>query len=127
MFGAWALLRLTVRQHDRAFYSRVRGEEIPEGHTEWPEEWWSDLDGQPLMLLVHAQALLITSLRPQVSKLLTSQEYDPRVNKYGVKASQSIEEWEKAGWVQGQDPRGWMQVRSVLSCPSAYDLVHSSS
>jgi hypothetical protein len=29
--------------------------------------------------------------------------------RYGVKASQSIEEWEKAGWIRRQDPRGWMQ------------------
>lgn len=28
---------------------------------------------------------------------------------YGVKASQSIEEWEKAGWIRRQDARGWMQ------------------
>lgn len=57
---------------------------------EFPREWWEGIDADTL---------------------LTSQEYDPEINRYGVKASQSIQDWEKAGWIVPQDPRGWMQVR----------------
>ena len=41
---------------------------------------------------------------------LTSQDYLPHINKYKIKASQSIEDWEKQGWIRKQDPRGWCQV-----------------
>ncbi|KAL9935933.1 hypothetical protein V8E36_005510 [Tilletia maclaganii] len=39
--------------------------------------------------------------------LLTREEYDPALNRFGVKASQSLAEWEKASWVRVWDPRGW--------------------
>lgn len=58
-------------------------------YDEFPKPWWEFLDAKTL---------------------LNSQEYDVEINKYGVKASQSIEDWEKAGWIRAQDPRGWMQV-----------------
>lgn len=44
-----------------------------------------------------------------VPTYLTSQVYDPDTNCYGRKASQSLQENEKFGWVQAQDPRGWFQ------------------
>jgi len=44
-----------------------------------------------------------------VEKYLTSDSYDPSVNKYDVKAGQSLQEWENAGWIHEQDPRGWFQ------------------
>ncbi|KAK0552343.1 hypothetical protein OC846_002944 [Tilletia horrida] len=42
-----------------------------------------------------------------VENTLTREDYDPSVNRFGVKASQSLAEWEKAGWVRPCDPRGW--------------------
>lgn len=44
-----------------------------------------------------------------VDNLLRQKEYDPKKNKFGVKAGQTLEEWEKAGWTRPQDPRGWWQ------------------
>ncbi|RDW65611.1 hypothetical protein BP5796_10303 [Coleophoma crateriformis] len=45
-----------------------------------------------------------------VATYLTSETYDPEVNKYGVKCGQSIEEWEAAGWIMHEyDVRGWFQ------------------
>ncbi|RYP26054.1 hypothetical protein DL768_011864 [Monosporascus sp. mg162] len=41
---------------------------------------------------------------------LTSETYNPEVNKYGVACGQSIEEWEAAGWIAHEyDVRGWFQ------------------
>ncbi|RYP34786.1 hypothetical protein DL767_004123 [Monosporascus sp. MG133] len=45
-----------------------------------------------------------------VPRYLTSETYDPEVNKYGVACGQSIEEWEAAGWIAHEyDVRGWFQ------------------
>ena len=45
-----------------------------------------------------------------VDRYLTSPTYDPEVNKYKVSCGQSIEEWERNGWIDHQyDVRGWFQ------------------
>ena len=45
-----------------------------------------------------------------LERSLLSDEYDPQVNKFGVACRQSIEEWEKAGWIRHEwDVRGWFQ------------------
>ncbi|KAI1338252.1 hypothetical protein F5Y15DRAFT_417301 [Xylariaceae sp. FL0016] len=45
-----------------------------------------------------------------VERFLTSDTYDPEVNKYGVACGQSIEAWEAAGWISHEhDVRGWFQ------------------
>jgi hypothetical protein len=45
-----------------------------------------------------------------VERFLTSESYDPEVNKFGVQCGQSIEQWEAAGWIMHQfDIRGWFQ------------------
>ena len=42
-------------------------------------------------------------------KLYSSNYYDFRVNKYGVKCGTSLQFWENKGWINGQDPYGWFQ------------------
>ena len=34
---------------------------------------------------------------------------DPRLNYFGVNASQSLAQWRRQGWIHSQDPRGWFQ------------------
>ena len=34
---------------------------------------------------------------------------DPKINFFGVKASQSLTIWQKNGWIYKDDPRGWFQ------------------
>ena len=34
---------------------------------------------------------------------------DPRLNYFGVDASQSLAEWQRKGWISPHDPRGWFQ------------------
>ncbi|KXJ88691.1 hypothetical protein Micbo1qcDRAFT_235591 [Microdochium bolleyi] len=73
----------------RPLYSRHLRTTIEDDWRELPAEWTSGLD---------------------VSRYLTSPEYDPEVNKYGVACGQSIEEWEAAGWISHEhDVRGWFQ------------------
>lgn len=79
-------------------YSNVLHRELgDEDYKEFPNEWWEDLDAP---------------------RLLTSPEPDYDANRYGVKAGQTIQEWEAAGWIRPQDPRGWMQVRPRRSRPN---------
>jgi hypothetical protein len=38
-----------------------------------------------------------------------NRKYDKDLNYFGVKASQSLSEWIKSGWINKDDPRGWFQ------------------
>jgi hypothetical protein len=40
---------------------------------------------------------------------LCGERHDPRLNYFGVNASQSLAEWRRKGWIHRQDPRGWFQ------------------
>lgn len=40
---------------------------------------------------------------------LASAEPDPKLNFFGVSASQSLREWQDKGWIHPDDPRGWFQ------------------
>ena len=35
--------------------------------------------------------------------------HDPKLNYFGVDASQPLEVWQAKGWIRPQDPRGWFQ------------------
>ena len=34
---------------------------------------------------------------------------DPKLNFFGVDASQPLSEWKRKGWIHPDDPRGWFQ------------------
>lgn len=38
-----------------------------------------------------------------------SQRADPKLNFFGVSASQSLQVWQQKGWIDERDPRGWFQ------------------
>jgi len=40
---------------------------------------------------------------------LCAERHDPRLNCFGVNASQSLAVWRRKGWIRPQDPRGWFQ------------------
>ena len=40
---------------------------------------------------------------------LCAERHDPRLNYFGVNASQSLGTWWRNGWINPQDPRGWFQ------------------
>ena len=50
------------------------------------------------------------SLPPSESQeLLSNPSPDGGLNRFKVRAGQSLQEWEKAGWIWAGDPRGWVQ------------------
>lgn len=40
---------------------------------------------------------------------LSPERRNPRLNFFGVDASQSLAEWQRKGWIYEEDPRGWFQ------------------
>lgn len=76
----------------RPFFSSVTGRQLSseEDLSEFPQDWYSGLDKE--------------------TKLMSTY-FDPSKNRFGVKAGQTLEEWEQNGWIRRQDPRGWWQVR----------------
>ena len=40
---------------------------------------------------------------------LCHERHDPRLNFFGVNASQPLSEWRCKGWIHSDDPRGWFQ------------------
>lgn len=40
---------------------------------------------------------------------LCPERHDPKLNYFGVNASQSLSVWRKKGWIHPDDPRGWFQ------------------
>jgi len=40
---------------------------------------------------------------------LCAGRHDPRLNYFGVNASETLGEWRRKGWIHRQDPRGWFQ------------------
>ncbi len=40
---------------------------------------------------------------------LCSEKHDPKLNCFGVNASQPLSVWKKNGWIWKEDPRGWFQ------------------
>jgi hypothetical protein len=40
---------------------------------------------------------------------LCSERHDPKLNCFGVNASQSLAVWRSKGWIYHEDPRGWFQ------------------
>jgi len=44
-----------------------------------------------------------------VKAKLSPERYDPKLNYFGVRASQPLKVWRKKGWIYEEDPRGWFQ------------------
>ncbi len=40
---------------------------------------------------------------------LCHERHDPKLNYFGVNASQPLSYWRKKGWIYHEDPRGWFQ------------------
>ncbi len=40
---------------------------------------------------------------------LSPEKSDPKLNHFGVSASQSLKIWQQKGWIHPDDPRGWFQ------------------
>tara|TARA_B100001057_G_scaffold219295_1_gene219604 strand:- start:129 stop:749 length:621 start_codon:yes stop_codon:yes gene_type:complete len=71
--------------HSNVTKKNYKGKEVIK---EFPKHWFNGLD---------------------IDTMITSQNYDKKLNKYGVKCGSSLEAWEGSGWIDKQDPYGWFQ------------------
>jgi hypothetical protein len=60
------------------------GKYMTDCRDEFPEDWFTD------------------------AKLCPT-KHDPRLNYFGVNASQPLSTWREKGWIYPEDPRGWFQ------------------
>jgi len=44
-----------------------------------------------------------------VEARLNSEKHDPKLNFFGINASQPLSVWREKGWIYSDDPRGWFQ------------------
>ena len=72
----------------RNIYSQVVGKKLENQHLEYPKAWFKDLD---------------------ITNMITSIKYEPKINTYKVKCGQSLTDWEDSGWISNLDPFGWFQ------------------
>lgn len=58
-------------------------------HLQYPKEWWKDIN----------------------ENQLTNQweNYDKKINKYGVKVGSTLQEWREKNWITEYHPYGWVQ------------------
>ncbi len=61
---------------------------------EFPVEWFKDAKFAPID-------------QPKLKK--GGNKHDPKLNFYGVNASQPLSVWQAKGWIHPNDPRGWFQ------------------
>jgi hypothetical protein len=60
------------------------GKYMTDCRREFPDDWWDDAK-------------------------LCAEEHDPKLNYFGVNASQPLLVWREKGWIYEADPRGWFQ------------------
>ena len=71
----------------RPITSKVTNKSYKNQHKEFPKSWWKGIP----------------------NKWLTSPVCNVSINNYGVKSGTSLRFWEKKGWMNKQDPYGWVQ------------------
>jgi len=73
----------------RPIYSKVTKKNYKMRHIKYPKSWWQDIPDNLLVTLWD--------------------EYDIKLNKYGVKVGTTLEFWEGKGWINKQHPYGWVE------------------
>ncbi|WWC92085.1 uncharacterized protein L201_007039 [Kwoniella dendrophila CBS 6074] len=71
---------------------------------------YSNILKKPLSSKEDIESLPFILANPSLTaKLLSNDDPDGENNRWKVRAGQSLQEWEKAGWIWPEDPRGWAQ------------------
>ena len=72
----------------RPIYSGILKKTLKNVHKKYPKSWWSGIPEDHLS-------------RP-------FEQYDAKINKYGVKVGTSLEFWESKNWIKKEHPYGWV-------------------
>ena len=72
----------------RPIYSTVNKKEYKDRHKKFAK-WWKNIPDEHLTK--------------------SFDEYDKSINKYKVQVGTTLEYWQEKGWINGQDPYGWVE------------------
>ena len=72
----------------RPIKSGVAGKELKNVHNKYPKSWWKGI--------------------PDSHFTLPFNQYNKKLNKYGVKVGTTLSFWEKKGWIKKDNPYGWV-------------------
>lgn len=82
---------------------------------DFQEDFTPDLTPQEMLKLGVFGGKYMTDCRDEFPQewyreaKLCHQFHDPKLNYFGVNASQPLSVWRKKGWISWHDPRGWFQ------------------
>jgi hypothetical protein len=86
----------------------------PEGENFHPD-FWPELSPQEMLEMGIFGGKYMTDCRDEfpaswfAKAKLSPARANPKLNFFGVGASQSLAEWRRKGWIHEDDPRGWFQ------------------
>ena len=106
--------RIRVVVHDRMQDGYVYFRSQPIGRNFAPE-FRPELTPKEMLRLGVFGGKYLTDCRREfpaswfVRAKLSPDRRDPKVNFFGVNASQPLSVWRRNGWIHPQDPRGWFQ------------------
>lgn len=73
----------------RPIKSKFYPNELKNRHKKFPTEWWSGI--------------------PTSHMTLPFNEYDKKINKYGVQVGTTLKDWEDKDWINKKHPYGWIE------------------
>ena len=73
----------------RPIKSNITGKKYKNQHEKYPTDWWEGLTENELTR--------------------AWEDYDKKINKYGVKVGSTLDDWEEKNWITKYHPYGWMQ------------------
>jgi hypothetical protein len=107
-------MRRTVTVHDRMQRGYRYDRTEPIGRN-FAQEFTPDLTPKEMLALGVFGGRYMTDCRDEFPKSwfasarLSPGRRNPRLNFFGVNASQPLSVWRQKGWIRPQDPRGWFQ------------------
>ena len=72
----------------RPIYSSITNKNYKNLHKKYPKSWWKDI--------------------PEEHLTKEWDDYDKKINKYGVKVGTTLEYWEEKDWITKYHPYGWV-------------------
>ena len=72
----------------RPIYSSVTNKNYKNVHNKYPKSWWKNI--------------------PEDHLIRGWDDYDKKINKYGVKVGTTLEFWEEQDWITEYHPYGWV-------------------
>lgn len=73
----------------RPIYSSITKKKYKNVHEKYPKSWWKDV--------------------PDTMMTNSWENYDKKINKYGVKVGTTLEFWEEKEWITKYHPYGWVE------------------